>query len=443
MNNENEGKKEMKEQEGKGRELIKQLSTQLSGGGVYLTAFVKWTILASIMGGVCGLIGAAFHRAIEFVSELNHANPWLLYLLPVFGVILVFAYRACGQINDRGTNQVLDSVTTPEKVTPQLAPLIFLASVLTHLGGGSAGREGAALQIGASVAATAGKLLKLDEKDIKTLTLCGMSAVFSSLFGTPLAAAVFSLEVVSVGIMYYSALYPCILASITAFAVTGKMGIAIGDHLMTYTNEFMYSTLFQVLVVAVLSGLVSILFCIVTGHVHKWFHTYIKNDYLRIIVGGLAVIALTLLYGTRLYNGVGMDTIIAFLGGEPVRPEMFLLKLLLTAVTLGCGFRGGEIVPCMFVGASFGSFVSGLIGLDPGLGAAIGLISLFCGCVNCPVASMILAMELFGGTEMLYFGLACAVSYELSGYFGVYTSQHFNYSKVNVEFLKERPHARH
>ena len=424
-------------------QLFSQIKNNLNGSKIYLFTFLTWTILAILIGAVCGLVGTAFHATIEYVTELRMQNPWLLYLLPVFGLILVFSYRACHQINDRGTNQVLDAITTPEKVTPQLAPLLFRASALTHLGGGSAGREGAALQIGSSLATTIGKLLRLNEQDLKTLTLCGMSAVFSSLFGTPLAAAVFSLEVISVGIMYYSALYPCILASITAYAVTGKMGIAIGTDLMTYTNEFQYSTLFQVLIVAVLTSVVSILFCVVTGHVHKWFHVYIKNDYLRIVVGAFLIILLTLAFGTRIYNGVGMETILDTLGGAPARPEMFLLKLLLTAVTIGCGFRGGEIVPCMFVGSTFGSFLSGLIGLDPGLGAAIGLIAMFCGCVNCPIASIILAMELFGGTQMMYFGLACAISYSLSGYFGVYTSQHFNYSKISVEFLKNRPRAKH
>lgn len=427
----------------KGNPLFTRISENIKGSGVYLAAFLKWTVFAVLIGAICGLVGAAFHMTIEYVTELRLEHPWLLYLLPVFGLILVFSYRACHQINDRGTNQVIDAVTTPEKVTPQLAPLIFLASALTHLGGGSAGREGAALQIGSSLATTIGKFFHLKEQDLKTLTLCGMSAVFSSLFGTPLAAAVFSLEVISVGIMYYSALYPCILASITAYAVTGQMGIAIGTDLMTYTNTFAYATLFQVLIVAALTSVVSILFCVVTGHVHKWFHVYIKNDYLRIVVGAFLIIGLTLLFGTRIYNGVGMETILEMLGGAIAHPEMFLLKLLLTAVTIGCGFRGGEIVPCMFVGSTFGSFVSSLIGLDPGLGAAIGLIAMFCGCVNCPIASIILAMELFGGTQMMYFGLACAISYSLSGYFGVYTSQHFNYSKINVEFLKNRPHAKH
>lgn len=425
------------------RRLTEEFVQELRKSGPYLFSFLKWTVLATITGTLCGLIGSAFHRTIEFVSEMHSENPWLLYLLPLFGVILVFSYRACGQINDRGTNQILDAITTQKKVTPQLAPLIFLASALTHLGGGSAGREGAALQIGGSVADTMGKLLHLEEKDLKTLTLCGMSAVFSSLFGTPLAAAVFSLEVVSVGIMYYSALYPCILASITAYAVTGQMGIALDTELMTYNGAFHYRLLFQILIVAVATSIISILFCVVTGHVHKWFHVYIKNDYLRIVIGGIMVILLTLLFGTRIYNGVGMDTILDVLGGTIARPEMFLFKLILTAVTLGCGFRGGEIVPCMFVGSTFASCLSALIGLDPGLGAAIGLIAMFCGCVNCPIASIMLAMELFGGTQMLYFGLACAISYSLSGYFGVYTSQHFNYSKLNVEFLKNRPSAKH
>lgn len=406
-------------------------------------AFFKWSFLGALMGVIGGFIGSLFHHTIELATELRLAHPWLLYLLPVFGLILVGLYRGCRQINDRGTNQVLEAVTTPEKVTPQLAPLIFIASALTHLGGGSAGREGAALQIGGSVAATCGKLIHLKEKDLKALTLCGMSAVFSSLFGTPIAAAVFSLEVISVGIMYYSALFPCLLSSITAYAVTSQMGIAIGGGFSSYTSSFDVKTFLLVIIIAIASSVLSIVFCVLTGNAHKCFHKYIKNDYLRIVVGGVLVILLTLLFGTRTYNGAGMDTILNMLDGQAARPEMFLLKMILTAVTLGCGFRGGEIVPCMFVGTTFGSFLSGLIGLPTGLGAAIGLIAMFCGCVNSPIASIFLAMELFGGTEMMYFGIACAISYSLSGYFGLYTSQRFNYSKTTVEFLSDRPNARH
>ena len=265
-------------------------------------------------------------------------------------------------------------------------------------------------------------------------TLCGMSALFSALFGTPLTAAVFAREVVSVGQLYYSGLVPCLAAALAAYGVTGLFGIAPTRFDIPFV-ALTADGLWRVAVLAMLCALVSILFCVT---MHKSAHLAAKllpNPCLRAAVGGALIIALTLLLGTRDYNGAGVEVIAAALERGEARPEAFLLKLLFTAVTLACGFRGGEVVPAFFIGSTFGCAAGALLGLDPGFAAGIGLVAVFCGAVNCPVASMFLSVELFGSGEILYFALACCVSYMLSGYTGLYSSQKIMYSKLRPEFI--------
>lgn len=404
---------------------------------VYLRIFFKWTLLAAAVGAVCGGIGTLFHYAVEYVTEFRSGHDWMIFLLPVFGLLIVFSYRLCHMHNDRGTNGIIESVSSPRQASPLLAPLIFFSTILTHFGGGSAGREGAALQIGGSVGSTIGKILRLNERDLHIITLCGMSAVFSALFGTPITATIFSMEVISVGVMYYSALVPCIISAAVAFGITGYFGISPTVFALNSPPVLSVPLVAQVVILSGLCAAVSVLFCVVIGRTSALFKRRIPNEYLRIAAGAVLLIALTFLSGTRDYNGVGMNIIEGAIHGKAVRPEAFLLKLLFTAVTLGCGFKGGEIVPAMFVGATFGSLFGGLLGMDTGLAAAIGLTALFCGSVNCPVASILLSIELFGSSGLLLFAIACAVSFMLSGYYGLYSSQKFVYSKFRAKFVNK------
>ena len=400
--------------------------------GLYAVAMLKWLVIGGLVGGVGGMVGALFHLGVSYATEVRLAHPWVLYLLPVGGLVIAGLYKLC-KLEGRGTNAVIESVHFGKEVPVLLVPLIFVSTVITHLCGGSAGREGAALQIGGGIGYRTGRLLHLGEKDLPLATLCGMSGVFSALFGTPLTATVFALEVISVGVLYYAGLVPCITAAMVGYLVSLWMGVP-PTRFTVVMPALDGWTLLLVVVLAILCALVSILFCRglhVTEHLAE---RLMKNSCLRAAAGGAVIIALTLLLGTTDYNGAGMDVISRALTGE-ASGWAWLLKLLFTAVTIGCGFKGGEVVPSFFVGATFGCAAGALLGLPPGFAAAIGLVAVFCGAVNCPIASVVLSVELFGADAMLYFAIACAISYVLSGYCGLYSSQTILYSKLRAEFI--------
>ncbi len=411
---------------------MERLRKYLERIGLYADAMLKWLVIGGLVGGVGGVVGALFHLGVSYATEVRLAHPWVLYLLPAGGLVIAGLYKLC-KLEGKGTNAVIESVHFGKEVPVLLVPLIFVSTVITHLCGGSAGREGAALQIGGGIGYRTGRLLHLGEKDLPLATLCGMSGVFSALFGTPLTATVFALEVISVGVLYYAGLVPCITAAMMGYLVSLWMGVP-PTRFTVVMPALDGWTLLLVVVLAILCALVSILFCRglhVTEHLAE---RLVKNSYLRAAAGGAVIIALTLLLGTTDYNGAGMDVINRALTGE-ASGWAWLLKLLFTAVTIGCGFKGGEVVPSFFVGATFGCAAGALLGLPPGFAAAIGLVAVFCGAVNCPIASVVLSVELFGADAMLYFAIACAISYVLSGYCGLYSSQTILYSKLRAEFI--------
>ncbi len=405
----------------------------LKSGAAFARAFVKWLAVAAVTGLLGGAVGAAFYLSVAEATELREGHPWLLYLLPVAGVLIAGLYRVT-RMEQENTSAIIGSVRSGEGVPLALVPVIFASTALTHLCGGSAGREGAALQIGGGLGFACGRLFRLDEKELRMATLCGMSALFSALFGTPLTASVFALEVVSVGQIYYSGLVPCLASALTAYGVTGLCGIAPTRFAVPVVG-LTADTLWRVVLLAVLCALVSILFCVTMHQSERLLGKKVPNPFLRAALGGAALIALTLLGGTRDYNGAGVDVITRALERGEAAPEAFALKLLFTALTLSCGFRGGEVVPAFFIGSTFGCAAGPLLGLDPGFAAAVGLVGVFCGAVNCPLASIILSVELFGSGEILYFAVACCVSYMLSGYTGLYSSQKIMYSKLRPEFI--------
>ena len=369
---------------------------------------------------------------MEYATGLRTEVPALLYALPLAGVLIVALYRFL-RTQGVGTNAVLDAVHQGRELPILLIPAIFLATLLTHLAGGSAGREGAALQIGGDLGKHFGKMLRMDDKDCRLATLCGMSALFSALFGTPLAAVFFALEVVSIGVLYYSGLIPCITSSLVAYAVSLRFGIE-PMRFAVAAPETGALTLARAAALALGCALVSILFCEALHRTEHLAERLVKNDYLRAFLGGCLVIALTLLAGCRDYNGAGGHVIAAALGGT-AKPEAFLLKIVFTAITLGCGFKGGEIVPTLFVGSTFGCAAGALLGLPAGFAAALGITGLFCGMTNCPITSLLISVELFGADGLLCYAVVCAVSYVCSGYRGLYSSQTILYSKLRAEFI--------
>ena len=396
-------------------------------------AFLKWLVIAGLTGAVGGAVGSVFNISVARATALREANPWLLFLLPAGGIVIAAVYHFT-KMENVNTNTLIDSVHLGEKVPVILVPVIFLGTVITHICGGSAGREGAALQIGGGIGDSVGWLFRLDEKDMRLATLCGMSAVFSALFGTPLTAALFALEVISVGVFYYSGLVPCIVSAVTAYGVSRLFGIAPTRFIVTFL-PLNADLLWRVAVMAILCAIMSSVFCLVMHGMDFLAERYLKNKFFRAAIGGVIVLALTWLVGTTDYNGAGVGPITNAIEKGIANPDAFLWKLLFTAISLGCGFRGGEVVPTFFVGATLGCVVGPILGIPAGFAAAVGLVAVFCGAVNCPIASIVLSIELFGSVELTYFAVACGIAYMLSGYFGIYRSQKILYSKIRPEFI--------
>ena len=402
-----------------------------------LKYFLKWAFLSILIGCAGGLIGGVFGLAIKKAAGFFGSCHWLLYLLPVSGCLIVWLYRTFHEEGNRGTNMVLDSISSDASITPATGPLIFISTVLTHLTGGSAGREGAALQLGGSIGSLIGKALHLDQRDLKIAVMCGMSGCFGALFGTPLAAAVFCMEVISIGVMYYAALVPCLFSSLIGAGISGKLGLSAEHFTIVEIPEFGLKPAVLIIVLGILCALISMTFCVFLHEAEHWYRRFFKNPYIRILAASLILIGLTLVTGTMAYNGSSMGLIEQAIEGH-VPYEAFFLKAVFTAVTLGAGYKGGEIVPTLCVGATFGCAVGMLLGFSPSLCAACGMIALFAGVTNCPVSSILIAFEMCGFEAMPYFALAVAVSFTLSGYYGLYKSQKFIYSKIRTEFINRK-----
>lgn len=399
---------------------------------------IKWVIFSILSGTIIGSVGTLFYFGMSIVNLIRVKNPWVIWLLPIGGLLIVGSYHLLHDEKDSGTNLVLSAIHSGDRLPLRMAPLIFLSTLITHLFGGSAGREGAALQLGGSIGNGLGGLFHFDEKDKHIMIMCGMSAAFSALFGTPMAAAIFSMEVVSVGIMHYSALVPCVIASLVAHGIASSFGVAPETFVIAKIPAFTIRTAIKISVLAILCAAVSILFCIILHQAEFLYKKFFKNPYLRVFVGGCVVIVLTLLVGDQTYNGAGMNYIEEIMRTGTVIPFAFLLKMIFTAATLGAGYKGGEIVPTLFIGASFGCLIGNIMGFSPTLCAAVGMVSVFCGVTNCPISSLLISFELFGYDGMPYFLLSIAFSYMLSGYYGLYHSQKIIYSKYKTNYINRK-----
>lgn len=397
-----------------------------------IIAFSKWSAVSILIGIILGYVGFLFHTVLEFATEVRENNIYLVWFLPVAGVVIVLLYKLCGMEKDKGTNCIISSVRKEDSPPLILAPLIFVTTAITHLFGGSAGREGAALQMGGSVGYFVGEKLKFDEKDKATATMCGMSGAFSALFGTPVAGSVFAMEITNVGIMNYSVIVPCVLCAVTGRLVVQSLGVLPSFYKVSFVPQLSVIAVIKIVVLGILCAVVSKLFCMVLDKTHSLYEKFIPNKLLASIVGGLEISVLTFVLGTGDYNGAGTAIIEKALVGE-TEVYAFALKILFTAITLGAGFKGGEIVPTLFIGATFGCAVSPVLGIDPSFGASLGMIALFCGVTNCPLSSLVMSVELFGGQGLVFYMVAVAVSYLLSGYQGLYSSQKIIYSKTKME----------
>ena len=403
----------------------------------YLKTFIKWTFLSLVVGILGGLLGAAFHHALHFVTHVRAENNWLIYLLPVGGLLTVGLYRILGITRNRGTNEIIDAILEKKPVSPMVAPAVFLASGFTHLFGGSAGREGAALQIGGSMASGVGKLFGLKDRNRTILVTCGMSAVFAGLFGTPLTAMIFCMEFESVGTLFTPALLPCYLSAFIASRVSFALGVHAETFLLETAAALNGANIIGTVVLAVLVSGLGVAMCHLFHSAEHLAAHYLPNRWIRIAVGGAVVTVLTVLVGNQRFNGAGMEMAMEALGGH-ADWYSFILKMLFTAVTLAAGFKGGEIVPTFCIGATFGCVLGGFLGLEPGLAAALGLIGLFCCATNSPLAAIVLSVEMFGGANLNLFALISVICFVLSGYSGLYTSQIIRYEKFDRYLIKDR-----
>ena len=394
----------------------------------YAKAFAKWLLLGTLMGILGGLLGAGFHHTLRFVTHVRSEHTWLIFLLPVGGLLTVAVYKLFHLEGNKGTNEIIEATLDGHPVSPAVAPAIFLATAMTHLFGGSAGREGAALQLGGSTASMLSRLLGLRENERKILVMTGMSAVFAGLFGTPLTATLFCMEFESVGTVFSPALLPCFFSAYIASRISGQLGVHAEGYLLDTAYVLGLQNCVQYLILAIAVSVLGIAMCALFHKAEHMAKHLLPNPWVRIVTGSVVIAAMTLAVGDHRFNGAGMDMALSAVAGK-ADWYSFLLKMLFTAVTLSVGLKGGEIVPTF---CTFGCVIGGLLGLDPGFSAALGLVGLFCCATNSPVASIVLSIEMFGGTNIYLFAFVCVICFVLSGNSGLYASQIIQFQKAEL-----------
>lgn len=403
-----------------------------------LAGLLRWSVLGSIVGVLAGAASAAFLLALYWATETRGENPGLLWFLPVAGVGIAWIYQRFGKSVEAGNNLLLDRIREPGTGVPlRMAPLIAVTTVATHLFGGSAGREGTAVQMGGSLANLVARPFRLSAPECRILLMAGMSGGFGSVFGTPLAGTIFGLEVLAIGRIRYDALVPCLMASVVGDLTCRGLGI---DHHLYHVDvafELTFALLLMVILAGVCFGLASLAFAELTHAVGHLAKSTIKNPLIRPVVGGLAVIGLTSLLGTRDYLGLSIPLIDQSFGAGGVFLGAFALKLLFTSITLGSGFKGGEVTPLFVIGSTLGYSFASLTGQPTAVFAALGFVGVFAGAANTPLACVLMGIELFGAELAAPLLLACIVSYIVSGHRGIYLSQQIDTPKAQSLIFAE------
>ncbi len=410
---------------------------------------LKWFCLVTPIAAVIGSACALFLWMLERATEMRLEHAWLLFLLPAAGAVISLIYGYLGKVAEGGNNLLMDAIHGGENsdsgviVPRRMAPLILVTTVITHLFGGSAGREGTAVQMGGSIAFTFGRWFRLNGADRRTLLLVGIAAGFGGVFGTPLTGAVFAMEVLAVGTMCYDALIPCLIASIVSDRACQAWGIHHPQYFIASTSPAVGGVHLDWLiagkaaVAAVAFGLASVMFAELIHGINHTFKKTVSRPVFRPVIGGLLVIALVYLVGTRDYLGIGVSyadphavSIVSCFSPDGATYWSWWWKLLFTAVTLGSGFKGGEVTPLFFIGAALGNTMAHLLSAPVDLFAGLGFIAVFAGATNTPLACTLMGVELFGSHYLLYYTIACFLAYLMSGHSGIYLSQRIGTPKL-------------
>lgn len=406
-----------------------------------LRHLVQGTLLALPVGALAGSASALFLWALERATTLRWEHPWLLYLLPLAGFLIGWIYLRFGQRAEAGNNLIMEEIHEPGGGVPgRMAPLVLIGTVVTHLCGGSAGREGTAVQMGGSLAGVFGRIARLSADHRRLLLMAGVAAGFGSVFGTPLTGAIFAMEVLVIGQVRYDALIPVLVASLVGDYTCTAWGIRHTSYHIALAAPAPFHIdpllLAKVIAAAVLFGLASQVFATATHSIKHTFARYVSYAPLRPVIGGAIVIALVAVVGTRDYLGIGVTspdpgavTILSAFTAGGATPWSWAWKLLFTAVTLGSGYKGGEVTPLFFIGATLGNALAWLLGAPVDLFAGLGFIAVFAGATNTPLACTIMGIELFGAGHTVYFAVACFVAYLFSGHAGIYSAQRIGVPK--------------
>ncbi|MBS1594101.1 MAG: voltage-gated chloride channel family protein [Bacteroidetes bacterium] len=409
-----------------------------------------WSLYVIPVSIIIGLIVAFFLWVLEWATNVRQTHLWIIYLLPLAGILITYVYRQYGKNSDAGNNLIMDEIHEPGGGIPvRMAPLVLISTVVTHLFGGSAGREGTAVQIGGSVSSFFSNIFNFKQEDRRILLMCGMAAGFGAVFGTPVAGCIFALEVLSVGRIKYDALIPCLIAATIGHFTCISTGVHHTHYVIAYQSgkvflfpylSFDFLLLIKVIGAGVCFGLTGFLFAELSHLLKSMFNNYIRITWLIPVVGGALVVGISLLIGSFDYLGLGVTSanpggisiVSAFQVGGATNLSWFW-KLLLTAITLSSGFKGGEVTPLFFIGATLGNMIAHFTGAPVDLMAGLGFIAVFAGATNTPLACTFMGIELFGGAYSLYFAIACFTAYYFSGHSGIYHAQRVAISKFHEE----------
>lgn len=389
----------------------------------------KWLVLASAVAALAGSASAAFLFALDWATATRTSHRWLIWLLPIAGFVVGWLYLRFGQQVEAGNNLLIDEIHDPKQVVPlRMAPLVLGGTVVSHLFGASVGREGTAVQMGGALADQFTHLFKLKHEERRIVLMAGISAGFASVFGTPLAGAIFALEVLAIGRLRYDAILPCLVAAIVADQVGLLWGVQHTHYAIPFVPAVAAWPLAAMLLAGALFGLAGKLFADATHTLGAWMKRRVSYAPLRPLLGGVVVAAAAWFLGADRYIGLGIPTIVdAF--QQPLAPYDFAGKMAFTITSLGSGFKGGEVTPLFYIGATLGNALAPLLDLPVPLLAGVGFVAVFAGAANTPIASTLMAMELFGAEVGVYAALACVVSYLFSGHTGIYRAQRIGQAK--------------